>query len=190
MVTSQGVYLGVLALVAGERFVELAISRRNARRAFAAGGYEVGRTHYRFMAALHTVFFIACGAEVLVLDRPFPGAFGAVALAICAVAQGIRYWAIATLGERWNVRIIVWPNAPPITRGPYRFLRHPNYVAVALEILFLPLVHGAFVTAAIFSALNAVVLAVRIREEEIALGPGYADAFRERPRFVPRLFRG
>ena len=69
------------------------------------------------------------------------------------------------LGERWNVRIIVWPLAPPVTRGPYRFVRHPNYVAVGLELFFVPLIHGAFVTAAVFSACNAIVLAVRIREE-------------------------
>jgi methyltransferase len=102
-----------------------------------------------------------------------------------ALAQGLRYWAIFTLGERWNVRILVLPNAAPVTRGPYRWVRHPNYVAVVMEILLVPLVHGAWLTAAAFTVANAVVLRIRIRAEEAALGPGYAAAFAGRPRFIP-----
>jgi methyltransferase len=190
MVVSEIFYLGFLGALAAERVVELAISRTNAARAFASGGFEVGQRHYRVMAALHTTFFAACAGEVLLLKRPFPGAVGFVALGAAFLAQALRYAAIWTLGERWNVRIIVWPSVAPVTKGPYRFVRHPNYLAVVVELMAVPLVHGAFLTAILFSLCNAAVLAVRIREEERALGPSYADAFRERPRFFPRPFGG
>lgn len=188
--TSQELYLGFLAVLGAERGIELAISRAHARAAFARGGFEVGRAHYRVMAVLHASFFVACAAEVLLLDRRFPGMFGAFAVVVVLAAQVLRYAAVSTLGQQWNVRIIVWPDAAPVTKGLYRFIRHPNYVAVVLELLFVPLVHGAFVTAAVYSMCNAALLVVRIREEERALGAGYAQAFRDRPRFVPRLFGG
>ena len=100
-------------------------------------------------------------------------------------AQALRYWAIATLGWRWNTRIVVVPGAAPVTAGPYRWVRHPNYVAVIAEMLALPLVHGAWLTAAVFSLGNALLLRVRIRAEEQALGTSWQQAFAGRPRFVP-----
>jgi methyltransferase len=190
VVTSQALYLGFLALLALERGVELSISHRNAKRAFACGAFETGRGHYRVMAALHTAFLLSCGLEVILLERPFPGAFGYAALSAALLAQLLRYAAVATLGEQWNVRIIVWPSRTPVTRGLYRFIRHPNYVAVVVELLAVPLVHGAIATAIVFTVCNAVLLAVRIRAEERALGASYADAFRQRPRFIPRNLRG
>jgi methyltransferase len=173
-----------------ERGLELLISKANARKAFANGAFEVERGHYRWMVAMHTGFFVSSGAEVVVFHRPFPGAAGFVALGLVVLAQILRYAAVHALGPRWNVRIVVWPHAAPVTSGPYRFVRHPNYVAVAVELACVPLVHGAFVTAVVFSICNAAVLAVRIRDEERALGPGYAEVFRDRPRMVPRLFGG
>jgi methyltransferase len=186
MVTSQALYLGFLALLAGERGIELAISRENAKKAFAHGGFEVGRRHYAFMAAIHAMFFVCCAGEVLLLNRPFPGVLGFIALLAAIAAQGLRYSAVSALGERWNVRIIVWPSHDPVTGGPYRFIRHPNYVAVIIELFAVPLVHGAFVSALFFSICNAILLAVRIREEERALGPAYAAAFAHHPRFIPK----
>ena len=190
MVTSQAFYLGLLVLLVVERCVELSISRAHARRAFAQGAVETGRGHYRVMACLHTAFLLSCGLEVVLLQRPFPGAVGFVALAVALLAQVLRYAAVLTLGERWNVRIIVWPSAPIVTGGLYRYVRHPNYVAVILELLAVPLVHGAIFTAIGFTLSNAALLVVRVREEERALGPGYADAFRDRPRFIPRSLLG
>lgn len=187
MVTSQLLYLGFLAVLGGERLFELALSRKNAARAFAAGAVEVGQGHFRVMAFVHTAFLVACGAEVLVLGRAFPGTLGWLALGAAAAAQALRYWAIATLGPRWNVRVIVTPGVPPVTGGPYRFVRHPNYVAVAAEMLFVPLIHGAWLTAVSFSIANALLLWVRIRTEEAALGETYANAFAARRRFLPRL---
>jgi methyltransferase len=185
MVTSASyrAYALFLALLALERVGELVLSRRNARRAFARGAVEVGQGHYRVMAAFHTLFLVACAVEAW--RRPFPGALGWTALALALAAQALRYWAITTLGERWNVRVIVLPDAPPVVAGPYRYIRHPNYVAVALELAAVPLIHGAWLTAVAFSLGNALLMVVRIRAEERALGAGYAAAFAARPRFNP-----
>jgi methyltransferase len=185
MVTSQALYLAFLALIGLERLGELALSRRNAKRAFARGAVEVGQGHYRVMAAFHTVFLVACAAEVIGWRRGFPGALGYAALALALSAQALRYWAIATLGERWNVRIIVVPRVAPVVAGPYRWVRHPNYVAVAVEMLCVPLIHGAWFTALVSTVGNGLLLLVRIRAEEAALGSAYAQAFAGRPRFFP-----
>jgi methyltransferase len=191
MVTStHAVFLGYMALLIAERLVELVLSKRNAGWAFARGGVETGQRHYRFMVVFHTLFLGACVAEVFLLDRPFPGVWGWAALAGAVAAQGLRYWAIATLGPRWNSRIIVVPGLPPVTGGPYRFLRHPNYVAVVLELACVPLIHGGWWTALFFSAGNAALLYVRIRAEETALGDAYAREFAQRPRFIPEVPRG
>jgi methyltransferase len=180
---SYPVYLALLGLIGVERIGELLLSRRNARRAFARGATEHGQRHYRVMAAFHTLFLIACAVEGA--RRAFPGTVGWIALVGALSAQALRYWAIATLGERWNVRVIVLPSAQPVVTGPYRFLRHPNYVAVALELVCVPLVHGAWLTALAFSIGNALLMVVRIRVEEAALGSQYAAAFAATPRFIP-----
>lgn len=182
-------YLAFLLLLALERVGELLLSARNARRAFARGAHEVGQRHYRVMAALHTLFLFSCAAEVLFLRRPFPGLPGFLALGVAVLAQVLRYGAILTLGERWNTRVIVIPDSEPVTRGPYRFLRHPNYVAVVAELAAVPLIHGAWVTAVVFTLANAFLLRVRIRAEEEALGTRYQRAFAKMPRFIPELSR-
>lgn len=189
MVTSQSLYLLLLGALAAERLSELALSRRNARRTLARGGIEFGRRHFRVMSLVHVLFLPACAVEVLLIGRAFPGWLGWSALALVACAQALRYWAVASLGDRWNVRVLVVPEEPPVTTGPYRFVRHPNYVAVAAEMLLVPLVHGAWVTALVFSAANAALLVVRIRVEERALGATHADLFARRPRLVPRWRR-
>jgi methyltransferase len=187
MVTSQLAYLALLALVAGERLLELRISKRNAARAFARGALEVGSGHFPFMRALHASLLVACALEVLLLDRPFEPWLGAVMLALVLGAQALRYWAIATLGPRWNVRVIVTPGDPVVTSGPYRWLRHPNYLAVVIEGFALPLVHGAWLSALVFSALNAGLLRVRMRVEERALAEHCEGETRlgDRPRLLP-----
>jgi methyltransferase len=181
-------YLALLALFAAERLVELRVSSRNARRALAAGAVELGRGHYPAMVALHAAFLAACLAEALRFPEP-PPAWALAAAAVALGAQALRWWAIAALGGRWTTRIVVFPRAPPVTRGPYRFLRHPNYVAVAAEIAALPLAWGSWRTALAFSAANAALLAVRIRAEERALGPAWSAAFAGTPRFVPGVRR-
>ncbi len=179
-------YLGFLLLLGLERLGELALSRRNARRSFARGAVEVGQGHYRVMAAFHSLFLAACVIEVLVHRHARVSPMLAwTALVGALAAQALRYWAISTLGERWNVRVIVLPGAAPVVAGPYRWVRHPNYIAVAAEMLCVPLIHGAVLLAALFSLGNAALLLVRIRAEEAALGGRYLDAFAEIPRFIP-----
>ena len=178
-------YLVLLAVLAAERLGELHLSRLNARAAFKRGGVETGQAHYQFMVLLHTAFLFSCALEVWLLRRPFPGALGWTALGAALLSQGLRYWAIATLGTRWNTRIISVSGDIPITTGPYRFVRHPNYVAVGVEMAAVPLIHGAWLTALVFSLANAALLWVRIRAEERALGQGYASAFSRTPRFLP-----
>jgi len=180
-----GVYLAFLALTGLERIGELLLSRRNARIAFAEGATESGAGQFRWMALVHALFLPCCAGEVLLLHRPFPGALGWLCLGGAACAQGLRWWAIASLGRRWNVRVIVVPADRPIRRGPYRLLRHPNYVAVAAEMLLVPLAHGAWITALVFSAVDALLLRARIRVEEQALGPVWQREFAKVPRFIP-----
>jgi methyltransferase len=180
-------YLALLAVVGIERLFELWLSRRNARRAFARGGIECDAGHYAFMKVLHLAFLVACGAEVVLLGRAFHPVLAAAMLAAAVLAQGLRYWSIWTLGDRWNVRVIVVPGDPVVTRGPYRFVRHPNYAAVAIEGVALPLVHTAWLTALVFTLANAALLVVRIGCEERALArhTDYRAALGDRARFLP-----
>ena len=183
-------YTGFVALIALERLYELRLSQRNAAKAFARGALEVGIRHYRVMTIFHTAFLVSCVAEPWLLQRAFPGLPGLVALAFALLAQSLRYWAITTLGDRWNTRVIVMPGTAPVTDGPYRFIKHPNYVAVVLELVAVPLVFGNWITAAVFSIGNAALLAVRIRAEEQALGARWQQAFAGKGRFVPGSKRG
>lgn len=182
---TRWLYTGFVALLALERLYEVSVSKRNAKRAFSQGAIEVGLRHYRVMTMFHAAFLLACVAEPWLLDREPPGIEGLVALIGAFLAQALRYWAISTLGERWNTRVIVTPGATPITAGPYRFIKHPNYVAVAVEMVSVPLVYGSWITALVFSIGNAALLSVRIRAEERALGPSWQQAFEGKGRFIP-----
>ncbi len=162
-------YLALLALLLLERLFELRLSAKNAAWALGRGGVEVGQGHFTLMRVLHAAFFAGCILEVVWLRRPFLPQLGVPALGLVLAAQGLRYWAVRSLGRRWNVRVIVVPGEPVEAGGPYRFLRHPNYLAVIVEGLAVPLVHGAYLTAVLFSLANACLLAVRIRVEEAAL---------------------
>jgi len=173
---SRVLYTLLIAGVAGQRLIELRLSRRHQRALLARGGVEAAPGHFPAMVVLHTAFLAACPLEVWWLRRPFRPALAAAMAVLLVAAQALRYWAIATLGERWTTRIVCLPGAAPVTGGPYRFLRHPNYLAVAVEMAALPLLHGAWLTAAAFSAAGAGVLAVRIREEEAALARFSAGA--------------
>lgn len=164
-------WFGVLiGAVVAERIAELVVSQRNASWALNQNGVETGRGHYPPMVALHTGLLAACLFEVLVADRPFVPALGATMFALVLAAQALRWWCIATLGRQWNTRVIVVPGLPLVAGGPYRWLRHPNYLAVVIEGIALPLVHTAWVTALAFTGLNAILLlGFRIPAEERAL---------------------
>jgi len=160
-----------LALTTLQRFGELALARHNGRRLLARGAREYGRGHFPVIVALHTLLPIALATEVLVLHT-HPGTLAPLWLTVWVGAQALRYSAVRALGPYWNVRVLVVPGAPLVRTGPYRWLAHPNYVAVALEMFAGPMLFGAWRTAIVFSALNLLVLRVRIRCEDKALGLG------------------
>lgn len=162
---------GVLALVVLQRFGEIMLANRNTQRLKAKGAVEIGAGHYRFIVLLHMAWLMA----VLWL-LPAPLVIHWAWLGVFVLLQAARVWVIATLGPYWTTRIISLPEAPLITRGPYRFLRHPNYLVVAGEILVLPLAFGEVLVAAFFSIANAAMLFWRIREEEAALAPRRAPS--------------
>ncbi|MFF4617687.1 isoprenylcysteine carboxyl methyltransferase family protein [Nonomuraea jabiensis] len=162
-------YLVLIGLVVLERLAELAVARRNLAWARSRGGVEYGRRHYPWIVVAHVALLGAAPAEVWLLGRPFVPALGWLMLAVVVLAQGLRWWCVGTLGRQWNTRVVVVPGMPLVHRGPYRWLRHPNYVAVVAEGLALPLVHSAWLTALAFAAANAVLLTVRVRVEDAAL---------------------
>lgn len=170
--TSLIPYLLLIGLVAAERLAELITTRRHTAWSLARGGREYGRGHYPAMVALHTALLVGCVVEPWLAGRPFVPLLGWSALAVAVAAQGLRWWCIATLGKRWNTRVLVVPGLPLVEAGPYRLLRHPNYVAVVAEGVALPLVHSAWMTALGFTVLNLVLLRVRIGCEDAALTDG------------------
>ena len=162
-------YVLLIAAVAGERVAELVVSNRNLAWSRTRGGIEFGAGHYPVMVVLHTGLLVGCLAEVILLHRPFLPALGWPMLAIVVAAQVLRWWCIPTLGPQWNTRVVVVPGAPRISGGPYRLIPHPNYVAVIAEGVALPLVHTAWITALVFTVLNAALLTTRITTENNAL---------------------
>lgn len=166
---TQTLFLLLVLLVVAERLVELTISRRHERALRRRGAREVGAEHYPWMVLVHSTWLLAGPLEVWWFDRPFIPALAAVAGTALLATMALRYWVIATLGERWTTRVLVPPGEPRIVAGPYRFLRHPNYLAVAVEVVALPLIHTAWLTAILWGAANLAVLAVRIRSEDRAL---------------------
>jgi methyltransferase len=165
-------FIALVLITGGERIFELFLSRRNAAKSFALGGVEYGKGHFPFMVILHTGLLLGAIAEVVLLQRPFIGSIGWAMLAIALACQLARYWIIWALGSQWNTRVIVIPGGTRVNRGPYAisWLKHPNYLVVALEGIALPLVHSAWLTALVFTVLNAVLLlGFRLPTEKRAL---------------------
>ncbi len=157
--------VALLGLTTAQRLGELVLARRNTQRLEARGAYEVGAGHYPLIVALHGAWLAGLWAWVLYRNPPLSLAWAGVYLAL----QALRVWVLASLGERWTTRIIILPGAPLVRRGPYRFIPHPNYTVVALEIAVLPLAFGLWAYSLIFTLLNAAVLTIRIRTENAAL---------------------
>jgi methyltransferase len=160
----MNIALVLIALVAVQRLLETIYAARNARALIARGGIESGRKHYPLIIALHAGWLIA-----LIVALPPEPPIHLIPLALFLVLQALRLWVIATLGPFWTTRIITLPGAPLIRHGPYRFLRHPNYLVVSGEIAALPLVFGEIWVAILFSILNAAILSWRIKVENAAL---------------------
>ncbi|WP_380166754.1 isoprenylcysteine carboxyl methyltransferase family protein [Jannaschia sp. R86511] len=191
MSASQWAFLGLVVVVALARLVELSVAARHLRWARERGGVERGAGHYPVMVALHSALLVGAPLEVWLADRPLLPVLAVSMLVLLVLAHGLRWWCIRSLGPQWNTRVVVVPGLPLVTRGPYRFLRHPNYVAVVLEGLALPLVHGAWLTAGLFTVANLLLLRWRVRVEEQALAelagtPGVASAGPSGPDGPPR----
>jgi methyltransferase len=184
---SWQIFVAFVLLVALERLIELRVSQRNERYLRGLGAREHAAGHYIALQWLHTLWLASILLEVTLLRPPLVPWLSVAATLCFAVGQFLRYAAMRALGRRWSVRVFTVPGAAPVTHGIYRYLRHPNYLGVGLEIAALPLMHSAWRTAAVFSLANAVVLRVRIREEERALrrNGGYDEALGGRPRLWP-----
>lgn len=182
------IFTGILAALAVQRIAELRVSRRNEAGILARGGCEHAAGHYPVMQALHTLWFLAALLEVFLLRRPFVPALALAGLLILAAGQALRYAAILSLKNRWTVRVMTVPGEAPVKEGIYRYIRHPNYLGVILEIAAVPMLHTAFITAILFSIANALLLAVRIPLEEQALrvNNDKDGTLESRPRFLPR----
>jgi methyltransferase len=167
--TSLAFFTALVALVGVERLAELVVSNRNAAWSLAQGGVEVGREHYPFMVVLHTGLLVGMLVEAWVVRPEVPVLLAGSMLVLAIGSQALRWWCIRTLGRRWNTRVIVVPGLPLVRTGPYRLMSHPNYVAVVVEGVALPLVHAAWVTALVFTVANAALLRVRLRVENAAL---------------------
>lgn len=167
--SSLALFTALIALVGVERLVELVVSTRNAAWSLERGGAETGQRHYLVMVVLHTGLLVGALVEVWTRRPDFVPALGWTMLALALGSQVLRWWCISTLGPRWNTRVIVVPGMPLVKSGPYRWLSHPNYVAVVVEGFALPLVHSAWITAVTFTVLNALLLTTRIGVENRAL---------------------
>ncbi len=159
----------LLALVALERIAELIISKRNLTWSFSQGGVEFGRSHYKYMVVIHIYLLLGSLIEVWVSKPSFNVALVWISLTFALASQGLRWWCITTLGQRWNTLVVIIPGKAPVVSGPYRWLKHPNYLAVVIEGFALPMVGFAWRTALIFSFLNFFVLRARLMSENAAL---------------------
>jgi methyltransferase len=186
---SETLYCLLVILVALQRSAELRVSKRNEAYLQRLGAVEHAPGHFVAMQLLHGTWLASCLLEVKLLHPASHWQLAMPALAIFVTGQALRLSAMRALGWRWSVRIYTVPTMRPVTAGIYRYLRHPNYLGVALELAALPLVHGAWRTALAYSVLNAALLVVRIRAEERALeqGGGYRESFAMLPRLWPRL---
>jgi len=183
-------YLVLLCIVAILRLYELRISRDHQQEMIARGASKVDEPRFRWMVVLHTGVLIGSAAEVVFLKRPFIPILAAVCFPLFLAANAVRWWVIRTLGEHWNVQVMNSTGLGVITSGPFRYVRHPNYAAVFTEMLVLPLIHTAWITAIVGSAAHILVLSQRLATEEKVLfsDAHYRDAMSGKPRFLPGLF--
>lgn len=167
--SGQVAFTVLLILVAIERIIELIVSKRNLRWSFAQGGIEFGRSHYKYMVVIHVGLLLGSLIEVWMVRPKLNPTLSWTMFSLAIGSQALRWWCIRTLGRRWNTLVVIIPGMPAIQNGPYRWLKHPNYVAVVIEGFALPMVGFAWRTALIFSFLNAFVLTARLKSENAAL---------------------
>ena len=161
-------FICVVSFIIIQRILELLVARNNEKWIKSKGGYEVGANHYPYMVAIHIGFFISLIIEFMVFKQAV-SRFWLLLFVIFISLQIMRVWVIASLGRFWNTKILVLPGAHVVKKGPFHFIRHPNYVVVTSEIIIIPLMFEAYFTAIVFTLLNIVILSVRIPKEEAAL---------------------
>jgi methyltransferase len=183
-------FLALLVAVAVLRLVELRISRQHQTEMLGRGAAKVDEPRFRWMVALHTAVLVGSAVEVIFLHRPFIPLLGAIMFAIFLAANAVRWWVIRTLGAHWNVQVVDSTRLGVVTTGPFRFVRHPNYAAVFAEMIALPLIHTAWITAVVGTLAHIVVLSQRLSTEERMLfaNADYRAAMSGKPRFLPGLF--
>jgi methyltransferase len=183
-------YLLLLVIVALLRIFELRISRRHQRQMVAAGASKINEPRFFWMVSLHTAVLLGAALEVVFLHRPFIPVLAAVCFVIFLAANAVRWWVIRTMGEHWNVQVMNSTSLGVVTTGPFHYVRHPNYAAVFVEMLVLPLIHTAWITAIAGSLAHIVVLSQRLKTEEQVLfsDARYRAAMAGKPRFLPGLF--
>ena len=187
---ARAAFVALVALVAAVRFVELRISSRNQKKLIARGVHRAADPRFPAMVALHSAVLGGSVAEVILLGRPFYPALGVTMAATFVLANALRWWVIRTLGAHWNVQVMDSASLGVVTTGPYRWVRHPNYTAVFLEMFSLPLIHTASITAVAGTLIHAWVLRGRVASEERVLlaDPLYRARMAAKPRFVPGWF--
>jgi methyltransferase len=183
-------YLALLLAVGLLRIFELSVSRRHQQQMIAHGATKVEEPRFRWIVLLHTAVLVGAALEVVLLHRPFIPALAAVMLLLFLGGNAVRLWVVRTLGEHWNVQVMNSTNLGVITSGPFRFVRHPNYAAIFVEMFSLPLVHTAWVTALLGCVGFVVTISQRIAVEESVLlaNPQYRASMGDKPRFLPGLF--
>jgi len=176
-----------LIFVVSQRVLELIVAKKNKEWILSKGGYEVGASHYKYFVLLHSFFFISLTIEVIFFTGGV-AEWWVIPLTIFVCTQGIRIWCLRSLGRFWNTRIMILPGANIVEKGPYRWLRHPNYVIVMVEFLVIPLLFKAYITMVLFSVLNMIILSIRISYEEKALieATNYSEKFENKPRIIPQ----
>ena len=183
-------YIGLLVLVGIERLVEVAISRRNQAKMRQQGAQKIREPHFPWLVLFHTVILIAAGVEVLFLHRPLIPALALSMALLFILSNLLRYWVIHLLADLWNIQIMDSSRIGIVTSGPYRWVRHPNYVGVVLEVFSLPMIHTAWITAVAGTLVYFEILRRRIKIEDSVLmsNPAYREAMGDKPKFFPRFF--
>jgi methyltransferase len=183
-------FILLLSFIVLQRIIELYIAKGNEKWMIQQGAVEFGQRHYKYMVLLHVLFIIFLSAETLIINRGISPAWP-VFLSLFCLAQAVRIWVITSLGKFWNTKILVLPDTNVIRKGPYRYLKHPNYLVVALELISVPLLFNSFFTALLFTVLNILMLKIRIPLEEKALNTltEYDETFQNCRRFIPKIVK-
>ncbi len=184
-------YIALLVIVGAGRLAELGISRRNQRQLEKQGVRKIPEAHFRWMVILHGAVIVCAGVEVLLLHRPLIPALAIPMFVLFVLSNFLRWWVIGTLAGHWNVEVMESSRVGVVSSGPYRWVRHPNYVAVVVEIFSLPMIHTAWITAIAGTLGDLEILRRRIKVEDgfLMSNPEYRGAMGGKPRFFPRIFK-